>query len=831
MRATLLRPLGLITQPNEHGQYPEGALSRAHNVHLRDPGIVEVMQRPGVYRANAGGTNHVFRRMWAAQASLLVASDDGAGAYQLRWISDSASTLISIPEMSFAFSVGKIHAAQHRGRYYVTTDHGVIALASEGAGTAYLAGFPPPQKIDQDGAAVTTGAQAIADDKTAAWRAVFVRKGANGSYEKIGPPSHALQIDNTSGSTVDFNIKVGWPTVVSSNLQVGDYVELYRTETQDVGTSVGDDYLLSRAVALTSGDLTNGYVVILDSTPDAGLGAALYTNDEEEGATAAKYPPGLATDVAVFKGHAFYAASRVAGYHALRVPGTWGDLSTTAQLTHGIGTRTVGGDTTNGNPTITNVPNTTGIVAGQRIDDLGSGVLVPAGTTVVSKTSNSITMSANALSTQVGWTFKVYDIIEIDGALQLASHPYWMIQGMGSSINVGVQLNAPIHKAHGGSTIVNMEGVEATFTEPWYRYGSPTLRATNGQNYSPPLPALTETAQSGSTDLRLNRLQIAELDQPEAVPAGAGNELLVGAGEIYRLVSTTDALWVFCSDGLYRVSGEYPDWRCDPVDPTLVLAGRCCVDVLRGDVWAYTNRGLVYVTPGGLVQDASNPLISDQLSGAAFAETWNRAVVCDDKTREVHVVQLTDLGGGTFSTLAHVWNLTSRGWTTTDYARLTDLWSTAHTYVPYLREMAWGAVQTGSAADVIRTTTGAFAMAGAEVVFQPATGDGDPFTLKNWIDCTYILETQGSDYSILPSFNGEDFPASVRVLLPSVAAGKTTRGIAAIPTELGTEPVAMAASIAPGFTVDSDGASEIWAFKGLSLRWELASEESNARGA
>lgn len=829
MRQTVLRPLGLITQPNEHGQYPEGALSVAHNVHLRDPGIVRVQQRPGVYRTNAAAASHLFRRMWAAGASLLTASDDGAGNYQLRWVSDSFSSLIAVADASFSYAVGKIQAFQSRGRYYVTTESGVLSLAAEGAATATLAGFCAPQVLEIQ-TITSSPAAAIAINKTVAWRAVFVRKGANGEYLKIGPPSYAVQADHDAPTAfLDFTLRVRWPASVSSTLQAGDQVELYRTVQQDIGTDVGDDYYLSKVVTLTSGDLLSHQVDILDSTREADLGAALYTNDEEGGASSAKFPPSYAIDACNFKGHTFYVAPKLAGYLDVRVPSVWGMLDTQYERTYGIGVREVTCDITSGNAVLTNVDDTTGIVAGQRIDDLFAGARVPFGTAVVSKTANTITMSANALSSHTGVQARVIDIIEVNATLQFAHHPYNFMAGLGTAVNPVATFNQPLHVDWSISTddyaFQNMAGVQMRIAQPWYRYGVPTLRATNGQNYSPALPLLSQTAASGTQDARGNRLLISELDQPEAVASGEGNELLIGSGDLLRVISTTDALWAFCTDGLYRISGEYPTWRVDPVDPLLVLASRNSVAVLHGNVWAYTERGLVVIGPSGAVQQVSSGLIGDTLPGAAFAETWDRSVVCDETNREVHVIETADE-----DTLAHVWNVTNSAWVTLDYFRSSDTYSTAHAYAPYLREMVWGSVQAASAADVIRTTTGDLPMLGAEFHFQPLTGDGDPFTLKNWIDCTYILEVESTGYVALPAFNGQFFsgyPAAAAFL----GAGKTTRAIAAVPTELNGEPCALGATIAPGLAVESDGDSEIWGFKGLSLRWVLASDESNARAS
>lgn len=66
------------------------------------------------------------------------------------------------------------------------------------------------------------------------------------------------------------------------------------------------------------------------------------------------------------------------------------------------------GDTTSGNPTITNILDTTNIEVGM----LATGAGVPAGVTVLSKTSSTVVLSANASATASGVSLEFYFKIE-----------------------------------------------------------------------------------------------------------------------------------------------------------------------------------------------------------------------------------------------------------------------------------------------------------------------------------------------------------------------------------------------------------------------------------
>jgi hypothetical protein len=337
------------------------------------------------------------------------------------------------------------------------------------------------------------------------------------------------------------------------------------------------------------------------------------------------------------------------------------------------------------------------------------------------------------------------------------------------------------------------------------------------------LPEIGETAAVGTQDIKLNRLRISEEGQPEAVTVVAGSELLVGSGEIYHIVSTTDALWCFCSDGLFRVSGEFPDWRVDPVDPTLIIGSRGGADQLQGVVWAQTSRGIVAIHQSGEIEEISNGVIDDISPGIVFSETWSGNVICDDANNEIHVITID----GSNTATAYIFNTTTRAFTYTTYERAGDLYSTAHAYVPFLRATVWGAHQSGSNDDIIRSGAATNTqMANANVIFQPFTGDGDPTTLKDFIDVTYLFKTAATGFTALPSFNGTSFPTGIVVVIPYSSTRPEGRGLASVPSEIATEEVKVSTNIAPGFTIASVGSDASWSFRGLSVRWVPAAEES-----
>lgn len=817
-RATTLKPLGIVREPNQHGQYPDGAFALASNTVIRRLGILEPVPAFEDYRANPVPAGEIFRRIWPAVEGVFAVGQNGAD-YALRHVTQSGMNAITFPEVPDpTFSPGRTHMAAHRGRYYFTSDQGVLSLESESTTEGYLAGFPPPSWIIRWGAPITPGL-AVQAGKWARWRALFTRKGADGSYIKIGPPGYSLLANNGAGLTADMPFRVGWGDVTGLGLREGDFLELYRTtaDQNSLGTEPGDTYFLAATATITAADITNGYVYVVDRTPDAALGAALYTNSGELGATQIKAAPPYSVDLATHKGHMFYVAPRLAGYLTLRVPGPWGNLQTDVERTSGIGVRALTATFAAGNATVTGVSNVLGLVPGQELARLEVPAAFPDGTTIVSVDSGASTllMSAPALNSG-SFAFSAIDVFELNGQLITVQDPSALATGVDPSNPAIVIPTDSIWDINTGLPPSTQTGVAFVISSPRYQSDAPEVRATNGQNYDPDVPSLSEDAKRGSQDERLNRLVWSQLDQPEAVPPT--NELIVGSAEIYRIIATLDALYIWCSDGLYRLSGFDPDWRIDPVDPTLVLSARNAVDAMRQTIWAGTNRGLVAVSDGSGVQDASTGLL--ELGRVFQDDTWQRWLTCDESNDEAWYVEADPLEDG----FATVFNTRSKAFTEVFFATMNSEdpeLVTASTYVPALPGMVFG--NDNPAGADLRMFDEDLRAEGVQLLHQPFHGDDSPFTSKNWVDCTWLMRVPVQPLGLLPRMNGQDFPPEVVVRVRPIVDLQDTRGVSAI-----SRNAAFSAALEVGWT-PVENVTQPWEFRGLSLRFRIATEQGPTR--
>lgn len=822
MRQTLLTPLGLVTQPSDSGQYPPGALATVHNMVIRNPGIVETL-----HAGTTWSTEDIAASTWYVRRLVDLGYIDGGGdpvlfalsetvaggTFDTEWITADDKSSIPTPEVTGdTFSPGKFRVIKHRDYWFFTNDQGVFRFGGDPTSgvSAYVAGLPPPRSIELFSNYSPQVGQVLQDDETASWKFIYVRKDSDGAVVAIGPPSSPWRYGNVTGDAVNIGLSVAWNE--DNAPLAGDIIEAYRTPAQAIDVDPGSTYYLAATHTITSTDISNGYAIVVDKTPSDGLGRELYTNPGQEGELAAKYRPAKAADVAMFNGHAFYIAEEEANSITVRVPGAWGGLTTDAELADGIGYRTPTCTASIGSDTLTSVSDVSGIVPGQYVND-GN---FPAGTTVIDVPSgSSIQLSANAIANDTS-TYQFEDRIEINGDVinvPTFSNVFDLANGLPSDNYAHIVADRPNLS---WSAAPNQVGVALRIFAGKYADGVVTVRATNGQNYDPPLPEIDETATSGSYDPRNNRLRVSEKDQPEAVPNGAGNELLVGGGTLHRVIATTDVLYVFATDGLWRVSGAYPTWLVDQLDPRLTLAARDAVDVMGDVVYAYTNRGLVRIHSGGVVEELSEGVIGDELPGQPFEDTWDLQLACDQTEREIHVM---------FRSISKGWvfNAVTNRFTTTDYGTQdTPGNPRALVYLASESRLLWALKVTSGGANRLYyadTSNTDSAMSGASLVFQPIYGDGEPFNLKEWVDATYDLEVYASGLGVHPEFNGID-QSSYPAYLSSTGRTRVTTGI--------DLEACLAESIAPGLSVTHivSGASvSRFRFHGMSMRWRLASEE------
>ena len=116
------------------------------------------------------------------------------------------------------------------------------------------------------------------------------------------------------------------------------------------------------------------------------------------------------------------------------------------------------------------------------------------------------------------------------------------------------------------------------------------------------------TEDSSDASKNSNALYFSKRDQPESVPLGY--QLLVGSSDepILRIVPLRESLFIFKTDGLFRLSGYDKDnFSVTLFDNTAILKAVDSATVLRNQVYFFGTQGVARVSEGG-IEKLSNPI-------------------------------------------------------------------------------------------------------------------------------------------------------------------------------------------------------------------------------
>lgn len=638
----VFKPLGLVTQPSPVALEP-GAMFTAIGMYIRSPGLIENAfgWKDASAAPTASGNVQIITPL--GNQYLLIfpdtATPTSSSTWSYQWNLQTTGVIQNfqismVDEDNFRVNIdetARFSRITIRDRTLVNGRYGILmwdktSPTSLAERTARRAGMMPPiiRAANQGNAG-----SAIPAGNYCHVTAILRRKYADG-YEIVSAPAPSMVCSSagTGDQTVTVSVALQAPYT-----RAGDYLEVYRTRSQVEAlpgrVNTGADFYLSKSVQLSAADIALSFISIFDTCPDTNLGEALYTNSGVQGADAASLPPPTCKCSAVFKGYAFYGNRIDPPTFPFRIPAYWGTIGNTttgvsaALRKAGIGARFFTGTTTNGSPTVTAISaaDIVGIVVGQILDTTSNGIV--GGSLITAVTASTVTFNANA-NTGGSTVFSAVDVLYINGTLNIVTSANFFV-GNSSSIFAPVYFSlldrvfTPGVSAASAQTVPADKSVISMLFEHGANGQTLTIRGTNGQNYVPEIPIPSAPDLVITHKPVPNGISWSELNQPENCPSL--NTAPCGSGEIYAMASTRDALWIFASDGLWRLSGTGGvagsgyDWRIDPVDSTLIISGPQAFAVLRDTVFAYTNRGLVSIDSSGNVAEVSNGRIGDFLPG------------------------------------------------------------------------------------------------------------------------------------------------------------------------------------------------------------------------
>lgn len=833
----VVQPLGLITQPNQYGQYPDGALSLAENVVFRRPGCLE--QAPGIGGGSFfGAANDQVHKQISLPGGITAAVL--ANVAQTAWgvfvNAGQCNTPSGISGGVGTFSgTGRISPVYVRSRVFLNALRGALVIDNPAVAVPMRhAGLPQP--LNTNFGAVTLNGGPIPNAGAVTYAAVFRRDYPDG-YTLVSKPSIAACRPNQTGLACGYSLR--FAMITGCGVAAGDIIELYRSDTvlnALSNTDAGQTLKLVQTYTITAGDITAQFADVLDKTGASGLsgslnvtsGRSLYSNPGLEGAGQVNRLPEPADCVELFKNFTFYGSITERPQFKISVAAGIGVEFTSGANAYfrdnGVGARTIAGTVTNGNATITGISavDILGLAVGQVYGSGSGGASFPGGTSVTVVGGTSITMSAPATGSGTGIT--LFDVLEVAGVgLIYGSLLDLFTGGLGTravelTANQTILLNSFI-PAESASLTVTVEPQRfSSFSSTGF-----TVRATNGQNFIPPLPSFPAAARVLSATKRTNILRWSKDSEPEHCPPE--NELFVGTGSILAMCATRNAMWIFCSDGLWRLSGEGGQWRVDQLSQTLIISApqACCA--FNESVYAYTNRGFVRIDDDG-VAEISDGVVGNLLPGPEYLETVSVWCCTNEASNEVVIraaPTILDQGGYyVYSTKYNAWSHI------TFFAGA--IVATAASYARYslsgTEAITFSFTNPGGQPGFGQPWNSG-ALLAPRIALQPLFA-GSPAKVKQWISATYIFDDSmgPANRNVTPIWNGVD----------ATAAAFTAIGLSAFAGYVGESRLtflvprrtpAIAPAIAPGFFMTS--ASPGMRLFGLVLRYKELAEQSMRR--
>lgn len=465
----------------------------------------------------------------------------------------------------------RIRNAAANGNNYFTSSIGVMKSESVDA-VFTMSGMP--RSLDIEISLYNTSPTLLAAGYARAYRGVWCKKDENNNLIQGSPSPRSLAI-NTAAGTRDVICTIYLPIDIDINC----FFQLYATSIVSDGVNVdpGDECRLIYEYFPTSTDISNGYIQILDNTPDSFRGADLYSNETQLGIARSFDRPPLCTDMVWYNNSMIVA--NLTDLHSLSIQmiGTSGMVAAQTIVLAGI-TYTAG----------TSENTATGTF---QVFKPGGGGYTDATTQTLNiyYTSQSLCRTINRYSAN-SLVYAYYDSGPNDRPgkifIQARGHIDFQSAIIGSTIS-GFQIRTPD------------SGMSTSF--------SPVLSPT-GITYE------------SSNNRRVNQLRCSEVGQPEHM--NISRNIIVGGAdeEIQRILKLKSSLIIIKDRSVWRITDGSPGESPVLLDNTCGIVGRDSAAVLNNAVYFLSDQGFVCATENG-VQIIGRPIENQVVYGLEAADT------------------------------------------------------------------------------------------------------------------------------------------------------------------------------------------------------------------
>lgn len=800
---------GLAQQPNPLSGVPLGSLQQADNVVMRRPGMLEPAPRLDVQLLNdiPDDNQQVLKSFGDALDTFvcnIILGDGDVGAptasglqvqnthfpstedYFTGVRDSDATSAANLRRLNFFPGTSFQTFSRDRRIFTGTgTPYTLTSNTTDSALELRIAGMQQPGGIlaIDWGSAPQSEVIVAPIDKQCYYKATFLRRYSN--YDIESSPTAPFLYVNDSGSdqyAVRVRVRSNDETTPAS---AGDLCVLYRTPFSDIDVDPGDNFQECMRYTLDSSDVSDGGITMYDLCPDANLaGAELYTNETQQGAKQANYPPPDSRCIATYNDTTFYASNQdwpavsfgIQDFGNIAGGAAIGRYGVSISVTHGATSIVYPGDV--GPGSVANLR--PGMVVSYTVTSIAdtafgyvTSVVFAAGNTTVTfdgsyGLAGTVTPTTGAHFIYTSDSIR-FEVLEYDGSTSNYLFWYqdpdpWTIPAWISGTNSQIRAIVVSTMSVPEPPSVNLSFV----TSQVGRFQKYTVYLSRGFGYTQ-LDHVTTSGDS-QTGIKASTQSMSQslcffskTSQPESVPPL--NSFSIGHGVIQRLISDQNSLYAMCTDGLYRITGGGNDWTVVQVSRTHMIVHPDAACVCNGIVFAWFTQGVCAVTESG-PQNISDSAIGPTLQPIAtdvlfnFQDNWGIFMASDDYQREIYLSVYPTNDGSTviqpYTTYAY--SLTTNSWTTRS-----SLAPVSAAYVPAQTRLYW----SNNVLDLPRLSWEDGANTGYEypvVVFNEFTA-GAPGVLKQWIDLNLLAEnayifdeTDGDNFHpvVLQFLFGED---------------------------------------------------------------------------
>lgn len=672
----LVKNKGLYTSPNELSSVPDGAMLRANNCIITVDNICE--PRRGFDRvAELPLADDRYARFEFYQDQHLATWSLGKIGYKNSGVFTALTGTFNDPDSLLA----RRRFLLASSCLYLTTAAGVYKLDAYN-GTPTLAGVPKGLDLNLS-LSGSSGFMATANQ--VAYRVLWGLRDAQNNLI-LGAPSGRANVANGTGSSRDVAVTF----TVPSGITTSHFFQVYRSAVSG-GVSIEPDDELGLVYENnpSAGELTAGVVSFTDRTTDDLRGATIYTALSQEGIAQSNDRPPMCQDFEEFESCIVYAntstkhrktftilattgSAGIAFSDTISIAGTTYTFEGTENTATGkialYGSSTTTGDTTNGNPTITNVAS----ILSARVGKAIAGTGIPASTFIGSIGAstfglvNAAGVAVNATATNAGVTLTLTDGTPAQNIADTAASLVRVVNRYATNTLVyAYYLSAPGDLP--GMVLVEERGLGgASFA---------LTASARGTAYNPVLPTSGTTVSSSNDDFQ-NGLMFSKTEKSEAVPLSNVRRVGSANNAIRRVKKLRNSCFIFKDrEGLYRMTGTAPEnFVIELFDSSAKLLAPDSLAVVNNQIWCLTDQGITVVTETG-VSVVSRPiedLILDQFGLALNAVKYYSFGVGYETERQ-YLLWTVSTSADTVASQCFVFNIFTQSYTRWPMTRTTGM--------------------------------------------------------------------------------------------------------------------------------------------------------------